>query len=51
MERLFISVGEKTPYNYYNKNFKYYKNLSVVSFKPEALKKYCSAKATKIGKD
>ena len=41
---------EKTPYNYYNKNFKYYKNLSVVSFKPEALKKYCSAKATKIEK-
>ena len=41
---------EKTPYNYYNKNFKYYKNLSVVSFKPEALKKYCSAEATKIEK-
>ena len=41
---------KKTPYNYYNKNIKYYKNLSVVSFKPEALKKYCSAKASKIEK-
>jgi 3-deoxy-manno-octulosonate cytidylyltransferase (CMP-KDO synthetase) len=41
---------EKTPYNYYNKNFKYYKNLSVVSFKPEALKKYCNNPATKIEK-
>ena len=41
---------EKTPYNYYNKKFKYYKNLSVVSFKPEALKKYCNNKATKIEK-
>ena len=30
---------EKTPYNYHNKNVKYFKNLSVVSFKPEALKK------------
>ena len=41
---------EKTPYNYHNKNVKYFKNLSVVSFKPEALKKYCKSKITKIEK-
>ncbi len=40
----------KTPYNYHNKIIKYYKNLSVVSFKPEALKKYCQVKRTKIEK-
>ncbi len=28
------------PFDYHNKNIKYYKVLSVVSFKPKALKKY-----------
>lgn len=41
---------QKTPYNYYNKKIKYYKNLSVVSFKPDALKKYSKTKVTKIEK-
>tara|TARA_Y100000591_G_C21796045_1_gene679371 strand:- start:410 stop:1153 length:744 start_codon:yes stop_codon:yes gene_type:complete len=36
---------EKVPYNYKNrKNLKYYKNLSVISFKPEALRNFCYSK-------
>jgi len=38
---------QKTPYNYYGKKIKYYKNLSVVSFKLEALRKYCKFKMSK----
>ncbi len=41
---------QKTPYNYSSKKIKYYKNLSVVSFKPQALKNYCKTKITKIEK-
>ena len=35
---------EKTPYNYNNKKVIYYKNLSIISFKPEALKKFHNSK-------
>jgi 3-deoxy-manno-octulosonate cytidylyltransferase (CMP-KDO synthetase) len=38
---------QKTPYNYYNKKIKYYKNLSVVSFKSSALNRYCKFKISK----
>ena len=41
---------EKTPYDYNKKKIKYYKNLSIVSFKPEALKKFCESKMTKLEK-
>ena len=30
----------KTPFNYKDKKISYYKNLSIISFKPEALKKF-----------
>ncbi|WP_440911608.1 3-deoxy-manno-octulosonate cytidylyltransferase [Candidatus Pelagibacter sp.] len=41
---------EKTPYNYNKKKIKYYKNLSIISFKPEALKKFCKSNMTKLEK-
>ena len=31
----------KMPFNFYDKKINYYKDLSIVSFKPESLKKYC----------
>jgi len=40
----------KTPYNYKNLNVKYYKNLSIISFLPPALKKYSKMKMGKIEK-
>ena len=38
----------KTPYNYNNKNVEYYKNISIISFLPKALKKYSQMKMGKI---
>lgn len=38
---------EKVPYNYNSKKVTYYKNLSIISFKPKALQKFFN---TKIGK-
>jgi 3-deoxy-manno-octulosonate cytidylyltransferase (CMP-KDO synthetase) len=40
----------KTPFNYKNKNITYYKNLSIISFKPEALKKFYFSKMSQIEK-
>ena len=39
---------EKTPYNYSLKNITYYKNLSIISFKPSALKKFYNAPMGKL---
>jgi len=40
----------KVPFDYNNKNIKYFKDLSIVSFKPNALKKYCEVKIGEIEK-
>ena len=40
----------KVPYNYKNKNIKYFRDLSVVSFLPQALKKYSKLKMGTIEK-
>ena len=29
------------PFNFHDKKINYYKDLSIISFKPESLKKYC----------
>lgn len=39
-----------TPFNYHNKNIKYHKVLSVVSFKPAALKKYNNLRMGRVEK-
>ena len=41
---------EKTPYNYNKKKIRYYKNLSIISFKPEALKRFYKSNMTKLEK-
>lgn len=40
----------KTPFNYKDINFSYYKNLSIISFKPQALKKFYYSKMGLIEK-
>ena len=40
----------KVPYNFNNKNVKYFKHFSIVSIKPQALKKYTKLKMGKIEK-
>lgn len=41
----------KIPFDYKNsKNFTYFKDLSIVSFKPEALKKFANSKVTRLEK-
>ena len=40
----------KAPYNFNNKNVKYFKHFSIVSIKPQALKKYTKLKMGKIEK-
>jgi len=40
----------KVPFDYKNKDIKYFKDLSIVSFKPKALKKYYEAKTGEIEK-
>ena len=40
----------QTPFNYKKTKFKYYKNLSIISFKPNALKKFCHSKIGLIEK-
>lgn len=35
---------EKVPYNYSNKKITFYKNLSIISFKPKALEKFYNSK-------
>ena len=48
--RIIYFSRKKTPYNYKNKKITYYKNLSIVSFKPDALKKFYEAKMGEIEK-
>tara|TARA_X000000368_G_scaffold80593_1_gene60414 strand:- start:111 stop:845 length:735 start_codon:yes stop_codon:yes gene_type:complete len=48
--RIIYFSREKTPYNYNKKKIKYYKNLSIISFKPNALEKFCKSKMTKLEK-
>ena len=48
--QLIYFTREKNPFNYYRKKIKYFKNLSVVSFTPEALEKYSKSRPTKIEK-
>jgi 3-deoxy-manno-octulosonate cytidylyltransferase (CMP-KDO synthetase) len=43
-KRIIYFSREKTPYNYNNKKITFYKNLSIISFKPEALKKFYHSK-------
>ena len=43
-KRIIYFSREQTPYNYYNQKITYYKNLSIISFKPEALKKFHNSK-------
>jgi len=40
----------KTPHDYRKKNITYYKNLSIISFKPKALKKFYHSKMGEIEK-
>jgi|TARA_Y100000389_G_scaffold142831_1_gene140940 3-deoxy-manno-octulosonate cytidylyltransferase (CMP-KDO synthetase) len=48
--RIIYFSREKTPYNYSSKKIKYYKNLSIISFTPQALKKFYKAKMGKLEK-
>lgn len=48
--RIIYFSREKTPYNYKNKKITYYKNLSVISFKPDALKKFYESKMGELEK-
>jgi 3-deoxy-manno-octulosonate cytidylyltransferase (CMP-KDO synthetase) len=41
---------EKVPYNYNSKKVTYYKNLSIISFKPKALQKFFNTKIVKLEK-
>ncbi len=48
--RIIYFSREKTPYNYSSKKIIYYKNLSIISFTPSALKKFYNAKMGKLEK-
>ena len=41
---------EKVPYNYMSSKVTYYKNLSIISFKPKALEKFFKSKMGKLEK-
>ncbi len=42
--RIIYFSREQTPYNYHKQKITYYKNLSIISFTPEALKKFHNSK-------
>ena len=48
--RIIYFSREKTPYNYATKKINYYKNLSIISFTPNALKKFYNAQMGKLEK-
>lgn len=48
--RIIYFSREKTPFSYNKKNITFYKHLSIISFKPDALKKFNKAKMGDIEK-
>ena len=49
-KRIIYFSREKTPYNYNKRDITFYKHLSIISFKPDALKKFNKAKMGEIEK-
>ena len=49
-KRIIYFSMEKTPYNYNKRDITFYKHLSIISFKPDALKKFNKAKMGEIEK-